>query len=575
MKKKIIGVLLSLCVALCIVPTEPVKAETCKHLATQSGLLNQEPASQMAVAKAYFDYQEAFKVPVAYEETPSLVAPYTPGKLSLADQQGGLTAINSLRVIANLNKVTLNEELSRKAQLGSMRFAFDGKIPADLTSDYFREAHYTWLTWGGSIFGGTADASDRPTAQSVSGHFYNLDEKRPSANMQVLKPGLNSVGFGRTNYVESHGSLVSAMAVDCGYKSRSETSDWDFVAWPSAGYFPSEWLNNGLYSTSMFVNNLKYDVLDEGLKVEITTPWNKTYTVDTTEKPIGNAFPGSYDGASIKLSAGNNAYFAFQYHDMTSVDMWSGDWLTESYIGQPGTYHFRWTGLKDLETGAPATIEYDTYAFEAEQFRGMDFPEEEPEPTPEPDEPNGLENLAVEGELILEDGQWKYYQNGVQNMEKYGYVAFDGNYFLVANGTVATQISGLAVDPDHPDTWYYLANGMVQTQYTGLTSYDGAWFYVNKGRLDTKKTGYVQYDGGLFYVGLGRIMTEVNGLAQDTKTKAWYYLAGGQVQKQYSGLCQYDGAWFYVINGKLASNYSGKVTYNGSLFEVVNGMLKS
>ena len=93
---------------------------------------------------------------------------------------------------------------------------------------------------------------------------------------------------------------------------------------------------------------------------------------------------------------------------------------------------------------------------------------------------------------------------------------------------------------------------------------------------DHPTCGHLQdvcYDGGKFLVGAGRIMTEVNGLNQDPQGSDWYYYANGQVQNQYTGLAQYDGAWFYIVEGKLAEDFVGDVEYDGAMFHVDHGML--
>lgn len=175
--------------------------------------------------------------------------------------------------------------------------------------------------------------------------------------------------------------------------------------------------------------------------------------------------------------------------------------------------------------------------------------------------------------LKKENGKWVYYTDGEVDKWKYGFVDYAGGKFLVAHGTVASTISGLAPDPNNTDIWYYLSKGQVQTQYTGLAQYGGEWFYVNQGVLNTTMAGYVTYDTGLFYLAAGRILKEESGLRQDPVTSKWYYLANGQAQTQYTGLAQYDGAWFYVVNGALAEDYTGTVQYDGAEFYVVNGKL--
>lgn len=179
-----------------------------------------------------------------------------------------------------------------------------------------------------------------------------------------------------------------------------------------------------------------------------------------------------------------------------------------------------------------------------------------------------------EGLVRQEDGSYRYYENGVWNTEKFGFVEYYGSSFLVAGGKVANNTNGLAQDPEKQDDWYFLSGGQVQN-VTSLVMYDEEWFYVVNGRLDTTTSAVVSYDGGLFYVGAGRIITEANGLAQDPNdTDAWYFLANGQVQTQYSGLAFYDGHFFYVEDGRFQKGYCGTVQYQGALFYVADGMMQ-
>ncbi len=209
-----------------------------------------------------------------------------------------------------------------------------------------------------------------------------------------------------------------------------------------------------------------------------------------------------------------------------------------------------------------------------------------PTPTPEPigtgmnKDESGKTVYYKDGEaqtkytgLVNVDDSWYYVQKGVVVENKRGYVDYEGGKFLVVDGVLENTANGLVQDPDHPDDWYFLSSGQAQTQYTGLALYDGEWFYVDKGRLDTKIAAYIEYDGGVFYVGAGRILSEVNGLAQDPNGGDWYYLANGQVQNQYTGLAQYDGAWFYVEQGRLAQEYLTMVEYDGAMFCSEYGMI--
>ena len=178
--------------------------------------------------------------------------------------------------------------------------------------------------------------------------------------------------------------------------------------------------------------------------------------------------------------------------------------------------------------------------------------------------------------LLKKDDEWLYLVDGKQDTTKVGFVDFNGGKFLVANGRVVKEKSGLVQDPDNLEDWYFLANGQVQMNHTGLTEYDKAWFFVEEGKLDTNLNAYVYYDGGKFLVAAGQLKSEVSGLVQDPNSlEDWYFLANGQVQTQYSGLAEYDGAWFYVESGVFMNEYTGYVDYNGGTFYVINGQMIS
>ena len=176
--------------------------------------------------------------------------------------------------------------------------------------------------------------------------------------------------------------------------------------------------------------------------------------------------------------------------------------------------------------------------------------------------------------LMNDDGTIIVVAKGIELKNYTGMADYNGGKFLVDKGKIATGVSGVQLDPVREDAFWFLANGQVQFDYEGLTVYDGEWFYLKDGKVALDVIGYVSYDGGLFYVSVGRILRESSGLAKDPNGTAWYYLAEGQAQTQYTGLAQYDGEWFYVIEGRLAEDYTGPVEYDGATFNVVNGMVR-
>ena len=83
----------------------------------------------------------------------------------------------------------------------------------------------------------------------------------------------------------------------------------------------------------------------------------------------------------------------------------------------------------------------------------------------------------------------------------------------------------------------------------GFASYDGEWFYLNGGELDLNATGLYQYDGATFLIAVGRLVGEYTGLAE--VGGSWYYVVGGQVQTGFTGQYEWNGQLFNIANGKV------------------------
>ena len=75
----------------------------------------------------------------------------------------------------------------------------------------------------------------------------------------------------------------------------------------------------------------------------------------------------------------------------------------------------------------------------------------------------------------------------------------------------------------------------------------GNWFYVTGGMINWDYTGLTCYSG------------------------AWFYVSGGTINWT-TAIVDYNGAKFYVQNGMVDWDYTGTVNYNGSTYNVINGM---
>ena len=115
---------------------------------------------------------------------------------------------------------------------------------------------------------------------------------------------------------------------------------------------------------------------------------------------------------------------------------------------------------------------------------------------------SGQAQLQYSG-LAEYGGEWFYLENGKLNTTRTGIVEYDGGRFMIAAGRILREVNGLIQDPN-TGLWYYVAAGQV-ADYTGLVLYDGAWFYVVNGELATGYTGPVVYDGSTFNVVNGQV----------------------------------------------------------------------
>lgn len=179
------------------------------------------------------------------------------------------------------------------------------------------------------------------------------------------------------------------------------------------------------------------------------------------------------------------------------------------------------------------------------------------------------DKITVTNGLVLEDGEFKYYEKGEFNEEFTGIVEYDGASFWVVNGKVPMNANGLTICPDGKG--YFLSQGQIQT-ITGMAEYDGEWFLIKNGELDVNGNGLYKYDGARFAFAAGQMRTDIDGLWQNPQDGNWYFLAGGQVQGK-TGVAMYDGEAFLLKNGQLDTAYTGTYEYDGATFIVVNGQL--
>lgn len=144
--------------------------------------------------------------------------------------------------------------------------------------------------------------------------------------------------------------------------------------------------------------------------------------------------------------------------------------------------------------------------------------------------------------LLLRDGKWKYYQNGVVDEDYVGLACGKGSWYYVENAKINWNYTGLTY---YKGKWYYIQNGAVDWFYTGLTCYEGSWYYIRNGSLDWNYTGLCMYN------------------------KAWYYIKNGKVDWNYTGPCLYNGTYYYVEKGVLNWAYDMSSYYGAKIYASV------
>ena len=182
-------------------------------------------------------------------------------------------------------------------------------------------------------------------------------------------------------------------------------------------------------------------------------------------------------------------------------------------------------------------------------------------------------SVGVQLQLIkADDGKWYAYSDDTFREDFTGIASYDGGEFFVADGVVCTEANGLNL---FDGKWYFLANGQIQRGYNGFAEYDNHWFMIEDGELVIDANGLFDYDGGTFVFAAGMLQDTANGLwynagPWDGADYEWYFLANGQVQKQYEGVTEYDGEFFKIKDGKLGKGFdTGE--YGGQRFVFYDG----
>ena len=120
--------------------------------------------------------------------------------------------------------------------------------------------------------------------------------------------------------------------------------------------------------------------------------------------------------------------------------------------------------------------------------------------------------------------------------------------------------------------WYYIKDGKQDLTVTKLVKYGTKWYYVKNGVVDFTATTLVKQNTKWYYVKNGVIDFSFTGLTKYNNT--WFYVYKGVVNFNSETLVKYNTRWYYVKNGRVDFKYTGNVTYKGSVYYVKNGVMQ-
>jgi uncharacterized protein YkwD len=197
------------------------------------------------------------------------VASCDAGTVSAASQAATLAAVNYMRQLSGLSKVTFNAKYSAKAQAAALVYTAQGEIEHDIPEG--------WKCYSAAA----ADAGlksnlayNLPGALSVPGYMEETGEFNTVVGHRrwILFPKAKTMGSGSTDVVE-------VLWVQGAKTKKYKNPKW--VPWPSEGYFPEQLEPDGRWSLSgNSVGNYDFGKA----KVSVTSPSGRKLSVKVVSR---------------------------------------------------------------------------------------------------------------------------------------------------------------------------------------------------------------------------------------------------------------------------------------------------
>lgn len=177
---------------------------------------------------------------------------------------------------------------------------------------------------------------------------------------------------------------------------------------------------------------------------------------------------------------------------------------------------------------------------------------------------NGVDPMALDGLVQLNDGNWYYMEDGrlSSNANKTVKPAC-GSWWYVSGWKIDFSFTGFGKNGD--DLWY-VKDGQVQFGYTGVATGSNQYgntstYYVTNGRVDKSFQGlaYGSYNGDEGWINFcdgkpkysSESLVEYNG--------AWWKMSGYMIDFDYTGAASNEAGTWYVRNGQVDFGYIGVI----------------
>ncbi|WP_336747571.1 CAP domain-containing protein [Paenibacillus sp. y28] len=290
-----------------------------------------------------------------FVEQPSYTAPYAAGKLADGFLQDGINIVNFAREMAGVPVISLDPELNDSAMHAMTIFEAGNQFthnpikPVDMSDSFYQKG----LAAAKGNLAPTRENSNRTELlDGLKLMFMDQGVTTLGHRRNLLAPVVNKLGIGYSSLnidgTNPTNTNVKAKLITNFGTTKNNSYNYDYIAWPSKGYFPVDWLAPGV-NFSVSLNPDKYQPVD----------WTKVGVAVTNllDGSTRNLVYGKTDGFYVNVeNRGEGAVIAFFPKD-------KAEFLKAPNAGDE--FQIEITGLTKTD-GTPATIKYTVKLFAME-----------------------------------------------------------------------------------------------------------------------------------------------------------------------------------------------------------------